>query len=112
MPALKDINLAPYRLAEPLDNEEELCRVCENIQESDFVIANLDDWNSNLIFLLGLIHGVGRRVAVLKREGVSAIPLVDAISHCIVEYSTLPEIIFLLKHRFSPLIKRTQERGG
>jgi hypothetical protein len=112
MPALKDINLAPYRLAEPLDNEEELCRVCENIQESDFVIANLDDWNSNLIFLLGLIHGVGRRVAVLKREGVSAIPLVDAISHCIVEYSTLPEIIFLLKHRFSPLIKHTQERGG
>jgi len=112
MPALKDVNLAAYRLAEPLDNEEELCRACENIQESDFVIANLDDWNSNTIFLLGLIHGVGRRVAVLKREGVSAIPLVDTISHSVVEYSTLPEIIFLLKHRFSPLIKHSQERGG
>ncbi len=112
MPALKDINLAAYRLAEPLDNEEELCRACENIQESDFVIANLDDWNSNTIFLLGLIHGVGRRVAVLKREGVSAIPLVDTISHSVIEYSTLPEIIFLLKHRFSPLIKHSQERGG
>lgn|GEM_PF-1295227 len=112
MPALKDINLAAYRLAEPLDNEEEMCRVCENIQESDFVIANLDDWNSNIIFLLGLIHGMGRRVAILKREGVSAIPLMDTVSHSVVEYSTLPEIIFLLKHRFSPLIKHSQERGG
>jgi hypothetical protein len=30
----------------------------------------------------------------------------------VVEYSSLPEIIFLLKHRFSPLVKHSQERGG
>ncbi len=110
-PALKDLNLTIYRLVEEMDIEEELCRACENVQESDFVIANLDDWNSNLIFFLGLVHGMGRRLAVLRRSSVAATPLTDIISRSIVEYATLPEIIFLLKHRFAPLVKHSQERS-
>jgi hypothetical protein len=111
-PALKELNLTVYRIKEELDNEEELCRACENIQESDFVVTSIDEWNSNMIFLLGLVHGFGRRLAVLKRSNVAAVPLVEMLSHCVVEYSSLPEIIFLLKHRFSPLVKHSQERGG
>ena len=111
-PALKELNLTVYRISEELDNEEELCRACENIQESDFVVTSIDEWNSNMIFLLGLVHGFGRRLAVLKRANVAAVPLVEMLSHCVVEYSSLPEIIFLLKHRFAPLVKHSQERGG
>ncbi|OPX23938.1 MAG: hypothetical protein B1H03_00060 [Planctomycetales bacterium 4484_113] len=112
LPALKDLRLSVYRLGDEMDDAEQLCRACENIQESEFVIASLDDWSSNIIFLLGLVHGVGRRLAVLKRDNVAAVPLTEIIAHNIVEYSALPEIIFLLKHRFSPLVKHTQERGG
>lgn len=109
-PALKDLNLTVYRLTEEMDSAEEMCRACENMQESDFIVTSLDEWNSNTLFLLGLVHGMGRRVAVLKRDSMTALPLMEILSHCIVEYTNLPEIIFLLKHRFSPLIKRAQER--
>jgi len=111
-PALKDLNLIPYRLVEELDNEEELCRACENIQESDFVVVNFEDWSSNLIFLLGLVQGIGRRLAVLRRSSAAVTPLTEVISQCVLEYSTLPEIVFLLKHRFSSLVKHTQGRSG
>lgn len=111
LPALKDLRLSVYRIGDELDDTEQLCRACENIQESEFVVTSLDDWNSNVIFLLGLTLGVGRRLAVLKRDDVTAVPLTEIIAHSIIEYSALPEIIFLLKHRFSPMVKHSQERG-
>jgi hypothetical protein len=111
-PALKEMNLTVYRLSEEMDNPEEICRACENMQESDFIVTSLDEWSSNTIFLLGLVHGMGRRIAVLKRNTMTALPLLDVLAPCIVEYDSLPEIIFLLKHRFSPLIKHAQEREG
>jgi len=112
LPALKELRLTVYRLGDELDDAEQLCRACENIQESEFVVASLDDWNSNTIFLLGLAQGIGRRLAVLKRDNVAAVPLTEIIADSIVEYAALPEVIFLLKHRFSSLVKRSQERGG
>ncbi len=111
-PALKDLNLTVYRLYEEIDSAEEMCRACENMQESDFIVTSLDEWSSNTLFLLGLVHGMGRRIAVLKRDSMAALPLMEILSHSIVEYANLPEIMFLLKHRFSPLIKRAQEREG
>lgn len=112
LPALKELGLAPYRLSEDLGDVEYLCRACENIQESAFVVISLDDWDSNILFLIGLAQGMGRRLAILKRENVAMVPLLEVISEYIVEYSTLPEIIFLLKHHFSPYIKHSQERGA
>ncbi len=111
LPAIKDLGLHPYRIADEMDNIDSLCRACENIQEGDFLIVSLDDWDSNILFLLGLANGMGRRMAILKRDNVQAVPLLDTLSESVVEYDSISEIIFLLKHRFSPFVKRSQERG-
>ncbi len=110
LPAIKEIGLSPYRITDEMDEVDNLCRACENIQESDFAVFSLDDWDSNILFLIGLAQGMGRNLAVLKRDNVAKVPLLDTISEYILEYSNLSEIIFLLKSRFSPFIKHSQER--
>jgi len=110
VPALKEMRLIPFRLSDPLDDVEYLCRACENIQESEFAILNLDDWDSNLIFLAGLAQAMGRRLAILKRDNVQMVPLLNLLSGYVIEYSSIQEIVFLLKHHFSPFVKRSQER--
>ncbi len=112
LPALKDLGLSPYRITDEMNEVDNLCRGCENIQEGDFMVASLDDWDSNILFLIGLAQGMGRKLAILKRDNVAMVPLLETLSEYIVEYSSLPEIIFLLKHRFSPFIKHSQERGA
>lgn len=86
LPALKEMNLTAYRIDEEQAGEEELCRSCENCQESDYVLLNLDDWDTNTLFLTGIIYGIGRRVAMLKNSAMPPVPLPGRMEHDVVFY--------------------------
>lgn len=45
-----------------------MCKVCEGIQESEFAIVNLSEWNPNVFFELGLCYALGRKVLIIKHE--------------------------------------------
>lgn len=45
-----------------------MCKVCEGIQTSEFVIIDLSEWNPNVFFELGLSYALGRKVLLIKQE--------------------------------------------
>lgn len=111
MPALKELNLQVYRIDEELVSDEEMCRVCENLQESDFAIFNLDDWSSSSVFLAGILYGIGRRVALLKNASLQPVPLIEQMEHDVVRYQSIGELQERLLAHFMPYVKPTEDEG-
>jgi hypothetical protein len=91
-PAIRQINMIPYRVDEQLLGAEEMCRGCENCQESDSVILSLDDWNLNNLFMAGLAYGIGRKVVLLKNESLQPVPLHEPLGHDVVNYAGVEEL--------------------
>ena len=105
LPALQELKLQVYRIDEELISDEEACRACENIQESDYVVMNLDDWTSNAVLLTGIVYGIGRRLALLKNDSLQPVPLVDLMEHNVVRYVQVGELRDRLMDHFMPYVK-------
>ncbi len=45
------------------------CNVCHGIQESAICVADITDWNPNVLFELGLMYGFGKTTIIVKRKG-------------------------------------------
>lgn len=45
-----------------------MCKVCEGIQKSEFIIVDLSEWNPNVFFELGLSYALGRKVLIIKHK--------------------------------------------
>jgi hypothetical protein len=107
-PAIREMNLIPYRIDEELLSAEEMCRGCENFQESDYVVLSLDDWNVNSVFLAGIVYGIGRRLALLKNESLQPVPLMENMEHDVINYVQLEELKTKLQEHFTAYIKPVQ----
>ncbi|MCH7472894.1 hypothetical protein IIA79_08090 [bacterium] len=105
LPAIRSMKLQSYRIDELLEGDEQLCRCCENTQESDFVILSLDDWDSNTIFLAGIAYGIGRRLAMIKSASLQAVPLVESMMHDVVRYESLAGLKHVLMEHLAPYVK-------
>ena len=46
-----------------------MCNICSGIQESAICIADITEWNPNVLFELGLMYGLGKTVIIVKRKG-------------------------------------------
>ncbi len=98
VPAIREINLVPYRMEEPLNDLDQACRLCENIQESEAAVFLLDEWNSTMLMLIGVAYGQGKRVVLIRRRGEGyELPLVDYMKHDLLEYETYADIADRLK---------------
>jgi hypothetical protein len=102
LPAIKAMNLQAYRMAEDLISDEEGCRACENIQESDYVVLSLDDWSATSVFLCGIVFGLGRRLTLIKNESLQAVPLTELMAHNVVHYEQTGDLQQLLINHFTP----------
>ena len=51
---------------EKFSNVDIMCKVCQAIQESEYVIINISDENPNVMFELGLAYGLNKYVILLK----------------------------------------------
>jgi len=104
-PALQELNLQPYRIDEELATDEEMCRVCENLQESDYAVFSLDDWSSQALFLSGIHYGTGRKIALIKNDSLQPVPLMEYLAHDVVKYTQIGELKERIRDHFSAYIK-------
>lgn len=91
-PAIRQVNMTPYRLDEEMLGAEEMCRGCENFQESDQVVISLDDWNVNSVFLAGIGYGLGRKLALLKNDSLQPVPLLEQMEHDVLSYHNVEDL--------------------
>ena len=102
LPALKELNLVAYRFKYPLSEVDFLCQICENQQESDFVIYNLEEWSSASLMLIGMAYGLGKLPVLLLRKGFPKPPLLETLEHNVLEYQSFSHLFFRLKAFFAP----------
>jgi hypothetical protein len=89
-PALEEAKLEPWKADETIDNIDVMCKICQAVQESAYVIADISEWNANVLFEMGLAYGVGKNVAILKEKKAS-VP-VDLKGLEYVEYESIVEL--------------------
>ena len=111
LPALKDLNLTAYRFKYPLVDADYMCQVCENQQEGDFVIYNLEEWSGSALMLIGMAFGLGKQPVLLLRKGFPKPPLLSILDHCLLEYQSIHHLYFQLKAFFAPLSHRAPDRA-
>jgi len=65
-PILDKYTLKPWKADEEPSNIDILCKICEHLQESQYAIMNITDWNANVLFEVGLAYGLGKHVILIK----------------------------------------------
>ncbi len=113
-PAVMDLNMTAYRFKQQLADVDSLCQVCENQQEGDYVIYNLEEWSSSALMLIGFAFALGKQPVLLLRRGFPKPPLLALLEHSILEYDSIQHLYFQLKAFFAPLAYRPSDslNGG
>ncbi|MCJ7423537.1 hypothetical protein MUP01_04625 [Candidatus Bathyarchaeota archaeon] len=89
-PALEEIDLSIWKADERISNIDIMCKICQGIQECSCVIANISDWNPNVLFEIGLAYGFGKSVILIK-DRKEKVP-VDLKGLEYIEYETIDEL--------------------
>lgn len=89
-PALEESGFKVWKADEQISNIDIMCKICQAIQESGYVIANITDWNPNVVFELGLSYGLAKNVILIKHKKAE-VP-VDLKGLEYIEYSTIEEL--------------------
>jgi len=106
-PALEGQGFKIWKADEEIDNIDVMCKVCHALQESSYAIINISDWNPNVMYELGLAHGLGVQTFIIKMEK-SEIPT-DLKGLEYISYSHSNELRRKLESIFSKLkIKQTK----
>lgn len=64
----KSLNVDAYRLDEELFNEGMLDKIYKEIENSDFIIADLSEKNANVFYELGYSHAIGKLTILLTKN--------------------------------------------
>lgn len=70
----KNEKVTAYRLDEELFNEGMLEKIYKEIENSDFIIADLSNKNANVFYELGFAHAIGK-LTILLTQNADDIPL-------------------------------------
>jgi putative methionine-R-sulfoxide reductase with GAF domain len=103
-PAIEDINLLSLRVDEiygPTSISED---IWDNINRAKVVIAELSTRNPNVMYELGLSHGVGKPV-IMMSQSIDDIPFDLRHLRCILYDTTEPEWASLLRNNLTESIK-------
>lgn len=95
---LEKINLESWKADEEPSNIDIMCKICEHLQESQYVIINITGWNPNVLFELGLAYGLGKTVVLIK-DKESGVP-VDLKGMEYIEYESSEDLSRSLKKFF------------
>ena len=104
-PALEEAGFKPWKADEQINNIDIMCKICQAIQESGYVLANITDWNPNVVFELGLAYGLAKNVILIKHKKAQ-VP-VDLKGLEYIEYSTIDE----LKRNLLLFLKGSRSNG-
>ena len=89
------------RADEVIHNRDIMCKVCQGIRQSRFVIADLTSQNANVFYELGMAHALEKDVILLAQD-VGDVPF-DLRQMNIIEYDPV---------QFQPLRQRLTETLG
>lgn len=89
-PALEESGLKPWKADEQISNIDIMCKICQAIQESGYVLANITTWNANVVFELGLAYGLGRSAILIKHKKAEVPVDLKGIEY--IEYGTIDEL--------------------
>jgi hypothetical protein len=67
-PALEEMGFNVWKADEHIGNIDIMCKMCQAIQECSYVVANISDWNANVLFEIGLAYGIGKKVIMVKNK--------------------------------------------
>jgi len=92
----KDLNLKPLYPAETQKKGVILCKVCKEIQETDFSVFDITERNPNVMLEVGLAFGFGKEVILLNNPAYAGelkkdYPI-DLSGVLIVQYSATSDI--------------------
>lgn len=89
-PALEESGYKSWKADENISNIDIMCKVCQAIQESGIVLANISGWNPNVVFELGLAYGLGKNAILIKNKKED-VP-VDIRGLEFIEYTTIEDL--------------------
>lgn len=89
-PALEDMGFKIWKADEKIDNIDIMCKMCQGIQECSYVVANISDWNPNVLFEIGLAYGIGKNVVMIK-DRKESVP-VDLKGLEYIDYETIDDL--------------------
>ena len=96
---LAELKVEPYRADKDINNIDIMCKVCEQIQICPYAIVNISDWNPNVLFELGLLYGLGKKVIIIKDESTINVPT-DLSNIEYISYSNSTQLSSKLKEMF------------
>jgi len=65
-PALDAAGKIYFRADDRIDNKDIMCKICEEMQKSKYLIFNISDHNPNVMLELGLSYGLGKETIIIK----------------------------------------------
>jgi nucleoside 2-deoxyribosyltransferase len=107
-PALISADFEACRADTTLDQQNVMRDVIQGIESADLVIADISGLNGNVMYELGIAHGLGRPTLMITRS-LEEVPF-DLKSYRVIEYSTHFEDAESLKSKLRD-VASTHSRG-
>ena len=105
-PALEELQLKIWTADEKISNIDVMCKICQGIQKSSFVLTIITDWNANVLFQIGLAYGLGKNVILIKDRTERAPFEIKSLYH--VEYENADELKRNILTFFKNMEKQTK----
>lgn len=67
-PVSSKLGYSTWIANESFKNIDIMCKVCGGIQSSAQAIIDITSWNSNVLFELGMLYGLGKNVLLIKHD--------------------------------------------
>ncbi len=107
VPALEDVNYEVRRADSFTDQRSILHDVVENIMQADLIVAELSSVNGNVMYELGIAHGLSKPTVLLTQD-ITAVPF-DLRSYRLITYSLNYNDVRKLQDQLREVAKRHRE---
>lgn len=90
-----------FRADETFSTADFMCKICQAMQESQYILINISGQNPNVMFELGLAYGLSKKVFLLKDKASQEITDLKGLEY--IEYDHAKDLALKLSKRLSDL---------
>lgn len=103
LPAMQKNGLNAKGAAIAFDSGASLCEVARVVQSAEVIVADVTGWNADLVYVLGVCHGLGR-CPILIAAGVMELPF-NLMALRSIEYSEDDKGLWELRKQLTRAIR-------
>ena len=85
VPTFESHGLTYYRADQSFERRQLMCKICQAIQEANYVLIDISDNNPNVMFELGIACGLGKPVILIKDVQTNVVTDLKGIEY--IEYN-------------------------